>query len=58
MSLESSDKAPQTPRPKPRLTISDKSSVIDSYESYTKNGFTHLLPQSTAERRYQQEKNS
>jgi len=36
--------------------FSDKSSVIDSYESYTKNGFAHLLPQSPAERRYEQEK--
>jgi hypothetical protein len=56
MSLESTDEAPQTPRPVPRLMISDKSSVIDSYESYSKNGFTHLLQQSPAERRYQQEK--
>jgi hypothetical protein len=56
MSLESSIQAPQTPRPAPRLIFSDKSSVMDSYESYSKNGFTHLLPQSPAERRYEQEK--
>ncbi len=48
--------APQTPRPKPRLIFIDKSSVIDSYESYVKNGFADLLPQSPAERRYEQEK--
>jgi hypothetical protein len=48
--------ADQTPRAKPRLIFSDKSSVIDTYESYAKNGFTHLLPQSPAELRYKQEK--
>jgi len=56
MSIESSIQAPQAPRPKPRLIFSDKSSVIDSYESYAKNGFAHLLLQSPAERRYEQEK--
>jgi hypothetical protein len=53
---ESTIIAPQTPRAKPRITYLDKSSVVDSYESYSKNGFQHLLPQSPAERRYQQEK--
>jgi hypothetical protein len=49
-------KPEQTPRAKPRLIFSDKSSVIDTYESYAKNGFTHLLPQSPAELRYEREK--
>jgi hypothetical protein len=53
---ESSILPPQDPRAKPRLIFADKSSVIDTYESYSKNGFAHLLLQSQAERRYQKEK--
>ena len=34
---------PQTPRPKPRFIFSDKSSVIDTYESFAKEGFAHLM---------------
>ena len=34
---------PQTPRPKPRFIFSEKSSVIDAYESFAKEGFAHLL---------------
>jgi hypothetical protein len=40
---ESSIPAPQTPRPKPRFIFSDKSSVIDTYESFGKEGFADLL---------------
>jgi hypothetical protein len=39
----SSIPAPQDPKPKPRFIFSDKSSVIDAYESYGKEGFAHLL---------------
>ena len=39
----SSIPAPQTPRPKPRFIFSDKSSVIDTYESFGKEGFAHIL---------------
>ena len=53
---ESTILPPQDPRAKPRLIFADKSSVIDTYESYTKNGFSHLLQQSQAERRYEKEK--
>jgi hypothetical protein len=40
---ESTIQAPQTPRPKPRFIFSEKSSVIDTYESYAKEGFSHML---------------
>ena len=53
---ESTILPPQDPRAKPRIVFADKSSVIDTYESYTKNGFSHLLQQSQAERRYEKEK--
>lgn len=47
--------APQTPRPKPGFIFSESSSVIDSYNSYAKEGFSHLMsPQ--AEFPYLQEK--
>jgi hypothetical protein len=39
----SSIPAPQTPRAKPRFIFSEKSSVIDTYESYAKEGFAHLI---------------
>jgi hypothetical protein len=39
----SSIPAPQTPRAKPRFIFSEKSSVIDTYESYAKEGFAHLM---------------
>jgi hypothetical protein len=39
----SSIPAPQTPRPKPRFIFSEKSSVIDTYESFEKEGFAHIL---------------
>src|SRR4051812_10449008 len=39
----SSIPASQTPRPKPRFIFSDKSSVIDTYESFGKEGFADLL---------------
>jgi hypothetical protein len=39
----SSIPAPQSPRPKPRFIFSEKSSVIDTYESFAKEGFTHLI---------------
>jgi hypothetical protein len=39
----SSIPAPQSPRPKPRFIFSEKSSVIDTYESYAKEGFAHLM---------------
>lgn len=46
---------PQAPKPKPRFIFSDKSSVIDTYESYAKEGFADLMtPQ--AEFPYMQEK--
>jgi hypothetical protein len=34
---------PQTPRPKPRFIFESKSSVIDAYESFGKEGFAHIL---------------
>jgi hypothetical protein len=34
---------PQTPRPKPRFIFAEKSNVIDTYESFAKEGFAHLL---------------
>jgi hypothetical protein len=34
---------PQTPKPKPRFIFSDSSSVIDSYESFGKEGFADIL---------------
>lgn len=37
----SSIPAPQIPRPKP--LFSEKSSVIDTYESYAKEGFSYML---------------
>jgi len=43
----SSIATPQTPRPKPRFNFSDQSSVIDTYESYAKEGFLHLMTQNT-----------
>src|SRR4249920_1258952 len=33
----------QTPRPKPRFIFADKSSVIDTYESFGKEGFADIL---------------
>lgn len=51
----SSIPAPQTPRPKPRFIFTDKSSVIDTYESYAKEGFAHLMS-NQAEFPYQFEK--
>jgi hypothetical protein len=39
----SSIPAPQTPKPKPRFLFLEKSSVIDTYESYEKEGFAHLM---------------
>jgi hypothetical protein len=39
----SSIPAPQTPKPKPRFIFSEKSSVIDTYESFGKEGFADLL---------------
>jgi hypothetical protein len=39
----SSIPAPQTPKPKPRFIFSEKSSVIDTYESFAKEGFAHIL---------------
>jgi hypothetical protein len=35
--------APQNPRPKPRFIFSEKSSVVDTYESFGKEGFSHIL---------------
>ena len=59
----SSIPAPQTPRAKPRFIFSEKSSVIDTYNSYGKEGFADQLSQgyvnnSTehAKRPYEQEK--
>ena len=46
---------PQTPRPKPRFIFAEKSSVIDSYESFAKEGFAHLIT-NQAEFPYQFEK--
>jgi len=43
MSSVSSIPVEQPPRAKPRFIFSDKSSVIDTYESYAKEGFTRLL---------------
>lgn len=46
---------PKTPRPKPRFIFAEKSSVIDTYESFAKEGFAHLLTHQ-AEFPYQFEK--
>jgi hypothetical protein len=43
----SSIPAPQTPRPKPRFIFLEKSSVIDAYESFGKEGFAHLITNQT-----------
>jgi len=44
MSSVSTIPAPQqTPRPKPRFIFLEKSSVIDAYESFGKEGFSHLI---------------
>jgi hypothetical protein len=51
----SSIPAPQTPKPKPRFIFSDSSRVIDTYESYAKEGFAHLVS-TQAEFPYLQEK--
>lgn len=45
----------QTPKAKPRFIFSEKSSVIDTYESYAKEGFAHLMS-TQAEFPYLQEK--
>lgn len=42
---ESTISAPQKPRPKPQFIFADKSSVIDTYQSFAKNGFAHLMSQ-------------
>ncbi len=47
--------APQTPRPKPRFIFSDSSTVIDTYESFEKEGFAHLMT-NQAEFQYKFEK--
>jgi hypothetical protein len=39
----SSIPAPQTPKAKPRFIFSEKSSVIDTYESFGKEGFADIL---------------
>jgi hypothetical protein len=39
----SSIPAPQTPKPKPRFIFLEKSSVIDTYESFGKEGFADIL---------------
>jgi hypothetical protein len=39
----SSIPAPQTPKPKPRFIFSESSSVIDTYESFGKEGFADIL---------------
>ncbi len=38
---------PQTPRPKPRFVFLEKSSVIDAYQSFAKEGFAHLITSQT-----------
>jgi hypothetical protein len=43
----SSIPALQTPRPKPRFIFLEKSSVIDAYESFAKEGFAHLITSQT-----------
>ncbi len=40
---ESTISAPQRPRPKPQFIFADKSSVNDTYESFAKEGFAHLI---------------
>jgi hypothetical protein len=40
---ESTIPAPQRPKPVPRFIYVDKSSVNDTYSSYAKNGFAHLI---------------
>ena len=58
----SSIPAPQTPRPKPRFNSQRRASVIDTYESFGKEGFAHILqitetcPQIMPEFPYEQEK--
>jgi hypothetical protein len=47
--------APQTPKSKPRFIFSDSSTVIDTYNSYAKEGFAHLMS-TQAEFPYLQEK--
>jgi hypothetical protein len=39
----SSIPAPQKPRAAPKFIFLDKSSVIDTYESFGKEGFSHLI---------------
>jgi hypothetical protein len=39
--------APQTPKAKPRFIFSEKSSVIDTYESFGKEGFADILTDNT-----------
>jgi hypothetical protein len=51
----SSIPVPQTPQPKPRFIFAEKSSVIDTYESFAKEGFAHLIT-NQAEFPYQFEK--
>ena len=51
----SSIPAPQTPKPKPRFIFSESSSVIDTYNSYAKEGFAHYMS-TQAEFPYLQEK--
>jgi hypothetical protein len=58
----SSIPAPQADKPKPRFIFLEKSSVIDTYESYGKEGFAHLLSEGfvnnsteQAKRPYEQE---
>jgi hypothetical protein len=51
----SSIPVPQTPRPKPRFIFAERSSVIDTYESFAKEGFAHLIT-NQAEFPYQFEK--
>jgi len=43
MSVSSIPAPQQTPRPKPRFIFLEKSSVIDTYESFGKEGFAHIL---------------
>jgi len=41
----SSIPAPQADKPKPKFIFLEKSSVIDTYNSFGKEGFTYLLPE-------------
>ena len=43
MSSISSIPAPQEDKPKPRFIFLEKSSVVDTYESFEKEGFADLL---------------